>query len=222
MKKSFIVIFFCLISFALIADEVTNPFKLPPKKKFMINFGYQYLASNIATSNSRGTVKMNYFRGIVFFGVTDKLALYAKGGMSDFNTEATKGDWEQQFGFGMRSILFEKPFKLSVDFHITRMFTDGESKATGIISDIDWQELQIAFATAYDIKPLSTYFGVKIRKVNGEMDPREDFPKLSFDQDKAYSFFGGFDYPLSKKIILEVEGGVVGESYISLSSRYVF
>jgi hypothetical protein len=222
MKKSLIILFFCFLSAALLADEVTNPFALPGKKKLMINFGYQYLTSDIASSDSRGTVKMNYLRGMGFYGLTDNIAVYAKFGMSSFDTKATAGEWEQMFGFGARSILFEKPFKLAVDFHLSRMFTDGESKATGVMSDIDWQEIQFAIASAYDIKPLSTYFGVKVRKVDGVIDPREDFPEITFNQDKPVSIFAGFDYPVTKKIVFALEGGAIGESYISISSRYIF
>jgi hypothetical protein len=222
MKKSLIVLLFCFISLGLIADEVTNPFVLPAKKKFMINYGYQYLSSNIASSDSRGTVKIHCLRGMGFYGLTDNFSVYAKFGMSSFNTKATKGEWEQMFGFGARGILLEKPFKLAVDFHLSRMFTDGESKTTGIMSDIDWQEIQLAIASTYDIKPLSTYFGMKIRKVDGMIDPREYFSEITFNQDKSISIFAGFDYPLTEKIVIEVEGGAIGESYISISSRYIF
>ncbi|MCX5714283.1 MAG: hypothetical protein NT033_05640 [Candidatus Omnitrophica bacterium] len=198
-----------------------------PEKKEIFAGLQSHIIYNKDLEGESGKLRSTQEFFLLSYGVYDWLSLDLKGGLGNIQKHSSVSediDYPTYLagGYGFRVRLYQANNKKAVfgfqhiSVHPKTVSVEGSKNK--VVLD-DWQ---FSLLGSYDFKKITPYLGVRWSRVGYIHWKDKDRQLVKSDLTKDVGLILGFDLPVTEKIWVNLEGGLVDGEAASLSINYRF
>lgn len=212
MRKIVIAIVALMCSQAYGLSLMGPPMAELEQGQFGAGFDFSYSEADIKENSSTlEDVESLVYLARLGYGVADGWDLFVKLGITEMEYEDFDSGSDFAYGFGTK-FTFSQQDSMSLGGLFQILWAEAEDTISGIKTEFDYYEIQIAVGPTFEIGGISVYGGPFLHFVDGDVKYKT-LGSTDIEQDSEFGGYVGFNAELTENTNWRIEYQQTGDAY---------